>query len=450
MPTIEWRPFMARWSVELMASDLAQRVDPAPRSPDWLGFDPASERDLEDLEGRLGVILPPSYRSFLLMSNGWRRTTFAIDHIRPAAEVDWFRIENESWVDVYSRSGSDFSDEEYYEYAEGGAPDHRAEHVKALLQISDVDDGVYLLNPESVTPDGEWEAWFFANWVPGAIRFPSFTHLMLHEYLSFARLNQVQVGTTDLPVLAIPGAKVPRVAAERVRKKEARAATLDQLISQMRELDGKPLDKVLRAFSGKLKGRPQARRRPDLVPVLVDVFHSSPHAGIRSACIAALTELADDAPAVLLESLSDVDPWVVLGGIFALTYFPSADALEPLCRFIESRVNVMINENAMSALGAVGDERAVPTLVGVLLDTSTCFDQSFGTAAIALSRCGPTGFEALVSALDHTDARVRRAAIVGVDCSGDPRATEFLDRMLADPDPAVRNRARIRAGRPVF
>jgi HEAT repeat protein len=136
--------------------------------------------------------------------------------------------------------------------------------------------------------------------------------------------------------------------------------------------------------------------------------------------------------------------------ISALHYFPNPDALEPLCRFIESRVNSMVNEGAMSALGTIGDERAVPTLVGVLLDTSARFDQSFGTAAIALSRCGPEGFKALASALDHTDPRVRKAAVIGVDCSGDPRSTDLLDRMSADPDDNVRNRARIRIGKPYY
>jgi hypothetical protein len=393
---------MARWSSELMSSELAARVNPAPESPDWLGFDSASEQDLEELENRLGLILPPSYRSFLLMSNGWRRTTFAIDRIRPVGEVYWFRVENERWVDVYSQSGSDLSDEEYYEYPEGFADGHRVEHMRSLVQVSDVDDGVYLLNPEAVTPDGEWEAWLFANWVPGAQRYPSFAHLMLQEYLSFTQQSPVQVSTTDLPRLAVPGPEIPRVPAERVpRKKLPRAAALDQLIAQMKVLEGKPLDKVLRTFFGKLRGRPRADRRPDLVPALVDLFHSSHHAGVRSACVAALEELAEDGlpPFPLLESLSDPDPQVVSSGIHALHYFPDPAALEPLCRFIESRVDVPLNRQAMSALEAMGDERAVPTLTGVLTDTSTPFDLDFAAAASALSRCGSKGFEALVSPL---------------------------------------------------
>lgn len=122
MNQINWRPFLTRWSRELMASDLAARVRPDPQSPEWLGFDPAGEQDLTNLESRLGMVVPPSYRSFMLVTNGWRRTTFAIDRVRPAAEVGWFRVENEQWVDAYAECGSDLPDEEYYDYSKGSAP----------------------------------------------------------------------------------------------------------------------------------------------------------------------------------------------------------------------------------------------------------------------------------------------------------------------------------------
>ena len=44
---------------------------------------------------------------------------------------------------------------------------------------------IYVLNPLVVAPDGEWEAWRFANWIPGAERFPSFELLMRAEHALF-------------------------------------------------------------------------------------------------------------------------------------------------------------------------------------------------------------------------------------------------------------------------
>ena len=62
----------------------------------------------------------------------------------------------------------------------------RVEYLESALEVSEEgDSAVYLLNPEVVTADGEWEAWFFANWLPGASRYRSFTELMEAEYRTF-------------------------------------------------------------------------------------------------------------------------------------------------------------------------------------------------------------------------------------------------------------------------
>jgi hypothetical protein len=385
-----------------------------------------------------------------LTSNGWQRTTPFINRIRPTQEVNWFGVENEQWVEVYSDSGSTLADEEYYVYGEDSASDHRAEHMPSLLQISDVEDGVYLLNPEAVTPDGEWEAWFFANWIPGARRYPSFAHLMQREYESFASLEKIKRARHKLPNLETPGPDVPRIPAERLRKKVPKAPSLVELIEKMRSPDEKTRAKAVRTVHGKLKGRFHAQRRPDLVQSMTDLFYTTRDPGVRGACIAAITEIAEDGtkPAPLFDALSDPDPGVVLMGMFALTYFPDNRAAEPLCRFIESGVNALFNEQAMHKLGEIGDERAVPTLLRVLLNTHNPFDQSFGTAGVSLGRCGSRGFDALAAALGHDDARVRLAAVVGLDTSGDPRAAAFLDQMDGDADRQVRERAKVRVGKP--
>ena len=50
---------------------------------------------------------------------------------------------------------------------------------------------MYLLNPMVVTPEGEWEAWMFAHWLPGARRYRSFWELMGGEYRMFLRVRQL-------------------------------------------------------------------------------------------------------------------------------------------------------------------------------------------------------------------------------------------------------------------
>ncbi len=59
-----------------------------------------------------------------------------------------------------------------------------------MLEISDVgDSAIYLLNPQIVTADGEWQAWFFSNWNPGAVRHRSFQELMVAERNAFRYLR---------------------------------------------------------------------------------------------------------------------------------------------------------------------------------------------------------------------------------------------------------------------
>ncbi|HEV3444278.1 MAG TPA: HEAT repeat domain-containing protein [Gemmataceae bacterium] len=440
---IDWKPILVQWSKELMTTDLARHVDPLPESREWLGFDPATASEIEALETRLRVTLPPSYKSFLLTTNGWRTLTSFIYRLRPAGEVEYFRVENEHWVEAYAEAGSDEDDEEYYDYTKDGGSGHRAEHMSSLVQISDVGDGVYLLNPQAVTPDGEWEAWFFANWVPGAERYPSFAHLLLRDYAAFRKLQNVKGRMRRLPRLATPGPTVPRIPAERTAGKIPKGQTPETLIEQMRSLDKKVRDKAVRTFFGKLRGRLRAQRRPDLAELLTGLFYQSEFAPVRAACVAGLTELAEASPSPrpLLDALSDRDAEVVLQGIFALAYFPDPRAVEPLCRFIESGANILFKESAMSQLGEIGDPKAVPTLAKVLFNTENKFDQSFGTAGLNLGRCGPRGVEVLISALDHADARIRHAAVVGIDISRDSRAEALLKRMKDDPDAKVRQRA---------
>ena len=68
--------------------------------------------------------------------------------------------------------------------------------------------------------------------------------------------------------------------------------------------------------------------RPDLVQPLIDLFHTARDTRVRSACVGALTELAEDGstPAPLYDALSDQDAGVILSlmGIFALHCFPDA------------------------------------------------------------------------------------------------------------------------------
>jgi cell wall assembly regulator SMI1 len=185
--TISGRPESA-WSrllgeisrVRLSDPEVAVNVPDSMVEAGWLGEPAASEERIEAAERRLGVRLPPSYRQFLGQSNGFVQLSPAIYRLHGAQELDWFRAQNKSWIEAY-QVGEDISPEDHRQ-APLNSGRWRAAYLWSCLQISEEgDSAIVLLNPEVVTPEGEWEAWFLANWLPGVERYRSFREYMEHE-----------------------------------------------------------------------------------------------------------------------------------------------------------------------------------------------------------------------------------------------------------------------------
>jgi hypothetical protein len=182
--TSEWGSWLAEWNRELLEridptleNRLTQAgislethllrygVTPETLASGWLGYPAATEDQITRLEARLGKTLPPSYRAFLKASNGFRQPQMLVWRILPAEEVDWFRVRNQQTIDILKPYGDDLS---------------------GVLEISAREiagSAIYLLNPEAITADGEWEAIYYAHWqAPNCTRYSSFWDLMRKEY----------------------------------------------------------------------------------------------------------------------------------------------------------------------------------------------------------------------------------------------------------------------------
>jgi hypothetical protein len=189
----DWRVLLTEWSAALLESnDLNDEPPPEAIKNGWLGYPGATEEQIRLAEERLGVRLPPSYRAFLKVTNGWPQITTFIYKMWSAEEIDWFRVRNEEWATIWNENNYEIPDEEYFVYDDNQSPDFRTEYLLTALEISDRGDScIFLLNPQVVTPEGEWEAWFFANWMPGARRYRSFREMMQAEYKSFLSLRDL-------------------------------------------------------------------------------------------------------------------------------------------------------------------------------------------------------------------------------------------------------------------
>jgi SMI1 / KNR4 family (SUKH-1) len=199
MTQAAWRPFLERFSEEVLADRRERPSLPSDVvASGWLGYPPATNTEVEDLEKRLGAMLPESYRSFLLTTNGWRTAGAFVYDLLPAAKVTWFRDSHQDWIDAWMEGAATngesitVSDEEYFVYGAEQNSNFRDAHWRATLAISGIgDSAIYLLNPMVVTANGEREAWCFGSWFPGARRHRTFWDLMQHERQSFVELRDL-------------------------------------------------------------------------------------------------------------------------------------------------------------------------------------------------------------------------------------------------------------------
>jgi hypothetical protein len=219
MSSFDWERFLRQWSQELIAS-MGAELETLPAEvieSGWLGYPGATEEQIAQVETRLGTPLPPSYREFLKVTNGWRQTTPFIYRLWSTEAIEWFSVRHADWIDAFEVQCSDdytdgmgtrviasASDQDYFIYGdEQDCSKIRLDYLHTALEISERgESAIYLLNPHVVTEDGEWEAWFFCDWLPGADRYRSFREMMQAEYENFLEQREtssqqiIQLGST--------------------------------------------------------------------------------------------------------------------------------------------------------------------------------------------------------------------------------------------------------------
>ncbi|MFG2071205.1 SMI1/KNR4 family protein [Nonomuraea maritima] len=141
----------------------------------------ASEADIAEQEKRLGVRLPPGYRAFLRVANGWGQGIF-----RPVHEIGLVRA-LAPWLAELADPDAPYpidsaSDEDYFVYGDGQQSFfYRPEYLPDSILVGQFDDGDFFLNPHVISQAGEWEACYAAAWLPGVERHRSFFDLVASD-----------------------------------------------------------------------------------------------------------------------------------------------------------------------------------------------------------------------------------------------------------------------------
>ncbi|WKX68691.1 SMI1/KNR4 family protein [Streptomyces sp. XD-27] len=186
--TFDWQSFLTRWSEEWAdsydpdESPHGQDEDDAEARRDrWLGFPPASGARIAATEERLGHRLPPSYRAFLEVSDGWRHAGGFVWLLAGTEEARWH--EDESGLgEMYQEDLDEDSLPE--EVLEAGMWDR-------ALQLDVESDSVYvLLDPGDVGDGGEWAVYCYKSWAAmPPERYASFREFMEDMYREFHMLR---------------------------------------------------------------------------------------------------------------------------------------------------------------------------------------------------------------------------------------------------------------------
>lgn len=192
MQHYDWPTFLHDWNETLLTfardTDDLDDLSEDENSPTeqifsgWLGYPGATEQQVFDLEQRLQTLLPPSYRSFLFASNDFRQPGNTVPRLYSIPQVDWYRNTDQATIDIWLQGFQE--SQKMYPDAPAPLEDAFEPDLPFTLQVSAEEQAgtaVYLLNPQKLSEDGEWEAWLFAHWVPGVNRYASFWELMQAE-----------------------------------------------------------------------------------------------------------------------------------------------------------------------------------------------------------------------------------------------------------------------------
>jgi hypothetical protein len=414
MADFSWKNLLQQWNDRLLASSDTGELPADVRTSKWLGFPKATDAQIVTAEQRLGIPLPPSYRAFLKVSNGWRRLTQAIDCVWGTEEIRWFKQDHKDWIAAYTRpSGygtrNEVPDDDYFSYET--PMDFRPSHLKESLQISDVGDAaVFLLNPQVINRDGEWEAWLFANWLPGVHRYRSFQELIdvqFHQFFNMAFKQPVGlIGELPDEYIGAPGS--PK---RHIKKRRRRRAV---------KVLNKPLDQW--DFD-------------ELLGLLNHEFWQ-----VRTEAAWGLGKLKDPRAVEPLLLLIDDDSSASCSAMYALKDLAPERLREPLLDLLRKR-HFFGCGSAAKLLAELHELRAVPIIVEMVKDTSSRSQHYCQIAAKFLPEFGTAGFDALAGLLTGNDPIVRARAAGSLIYTEDPGTIDLLRQLLTDADAGIRETA---------
>lgn len=204
----KWKEFLYLWEQKRASLQLPESQN---NGFIWSkDFDPINvENKILKTQERLGLILPQSYKDFIVATDGchmpnWLLNGTYSDYLWPVEKIDL--LKNVSPHIVYEDYAVDpdivIGDEEYYHYdRKQNSESYRQEYLEYCLKLNEPEQSweyEILLNPKEQTLDGEMEAWFFYTGGGSVLRYTSFAALIVGLYLlDVTQIDAVRVLTNN-------------------------------------------------------------------------------------------------------------------------------------------------------------------------------------------------------------------------------------------------------------
>ncbi|QEU96916.1 SMI1/KNR4 family protein [Streptomyces kanamyceticus] len=188
----DWRGFLTRWSAEWADAydpdEVQEAGDEEARRTRWLGFEPATPERIAALEERLEHRLPPSYRTFLEVTDGWRHAGGFVWLLAGTDTANWHE-DDAGLAEIYQEDLDENATRE--EVLEATI------WTRGLELAVESDAMTVMLDPEDVDAHGEWAVYTWAPWrASPPERHASFWEFMQDAYREF---HSLRAGADDAP-----------------------------------------------------------------------------------------------------------------------------------------------------------------------------------------------------------------------------------------------------------
>ena len=419
---LDWDDFLRHW---LAATGRAGAT-----------LSPASDQAVVDAERRFGGPLPSDYRAFLAVSDGFDDPAgHPITHVRGAGEVAAVAKDDQSWGRM---SKSRLSDGVYFSYTAQASAEYRPAHLRHGLLLCGGEragegDAVILLNPQVAWPDGRYEAWKLANWIPGVERHRDFGEIMLDAAAQHFDVHEVRRAWRHTQADGPPTVFTGFLGSARRKGTPADVPDADALLRSVAEGKFRERMRAVKAMAGSGDARVGA--------CLVDLLTSDPDERVRQAAVRAMIPRGDAASLAALTAAFENTPALRNDAAKALGNIRHPDATATLRAALDD-ADWQVFMAAGFALQERRDEALYPKVLAAALDVEAdrpmYHNQRALIAWTLLGTFGERAGDDLLAALDHPNPHVRLRAASSLP-EALLRDTAVQTRVLAALETVARN-----------